>query len=39
MLATGGAAVTKIIGSAPTAEASRDALNLSGEAFRVIAKY
>ena len=39
MLATGGAAVTKIIGSAPTAEASRDDLNLSGEAFRVIAKY
>jgi hypothetical protein len=36
MLATGGAAVTKIIGSAPTAEASRDDLNLSGEAFRVI---
>jgi len=36
MLATGGAAVTKIIGSAPPAEASRDDLNLSGEAFRVI---
>ena len=36
MLATGGAAVTKIIGTVPTAEASRDDLNLSSEAFRVI---
>ena len=36
MLATGGAAVTKIIGTAPAAAASRDDLNMSGEAFRVI---
>jgi hypothetical protein len=36
MLATGGAAVTKIIGTAPAIEVSRDDLNLSGEAFRVI---
>jgi hypothetical protein len=36
MLATGGAAVTKIIGAAPAAEASRDDLNLSGDAFKVL---
>ncbi len=36
MLATGGAAVTKIIGTAPVAEASRDDLNLSGDAFKVV---
>jgi hypothetical protein len=36
MLATGGAAVTKIMGSAPAAETTRDDLNLSGDAFKVI---
>ena len=36
MLASGGAAVTKIIGAAPAAEPSRDDLHLPGEAFRVI---
>lgn len=36
MLATGGAAVTKIIGTATAPEAARDDLNLPADAFRTV---